>query len=149
MANAIAQGRGGAGEIKIFNTEGTESRAEGHGGTTLKAAAYEVDDFQAVTVFKRDLGPGLARSDFVVEFDGDPVGLHVQRFDERGQGEGAGIGECAGVAVDVEGHRGGSLVVVAVITVVVVVIMIERGLKFENRAESHLSRRLRRSGVAR
>jgi hypothetical protein len=52
-----------------------------------RAAADEVDDFQAVAVFEDSLRPAVARGDFAVEFDGDAVGFHGEGFDQSRQGE--------------------------------------------------------------
>ncbi len=71
------------------------------------AAADEVDYFQAVAIFQDGLRPAVARGDFAVEFDGDAVGLHVERFDQSYEGElgwRRGVWEGAGFSVDVEIH---------------------------------------------
>jgi hypothetical protein len=70
-------------------------------------AAYEVDDFQAVTVLQDGLRPAVTGDDVAVEFDGDAVGLHVEGFDQSGEGERGwrrGIWEGAGFAVDLQVH---------------------------------------------
>ena len=54
------------------------------------AAAYEVDDFQFVSVVERGLGPLIAGDDVAVEFDGEAIGLHAEGLDQGGQGCGLG-----------------------------------------------------------
>jgi hypothetical protein len=77
------------------------------------APADEVDDFEVVSVFEDGLGPTVTGGDFAVEFDGDAVGLHIEGFDEKREGElggGGGFCEGAGVSVDVQLHGGTNLV---------------------------------------
>jgi hypothetical protein len=54
---------------------------------TLSAAANELNDFQTVAVFKKGLRPAAAGGDFAVEFYGDAVRFHVERFDQCRQRE--------------------------------------------------------------
>jgi hypothetical protein len=76
-------------------------------GLRWPAAAYEVDDFEAVAVFQQGFGPAVAGDDGAVEFDGDAVGLHGEGFDQGCEGEWGGrrgVWEGAGFVVDVEVH---------------------------------------------
>jgi hypothetical protein len=59
-----------------------------------------VDDFEAVSVFERRLGPAVAGDDVAVKFDGDAIGLHLQGFDEGRESLRGGGGECAFFAID-------------------------------------------------
>lgn len=61
------------------------------------SAAYEVHDFQFVSIFQVRLRPAVAGNDFAVEFDGDPVWLHAELSDQCAQS----LRRCrAGLAVD-------------------------------------------------
>jgi len=51
------------------------------GSWTGTAAADEVDDFQAVSIFEQRFRPAVAGDDVTVEFHRDAVGLHFQRLD--------------------------------------------------------------------
>ena len=52
----------------------------------LESAAYEVDDFQLVSVPQRRLRPIGAGDDFAVQFHGDTIGFHSELLHERGDG---------------------------------------------------------------
>ena len=72
-----------------------------------RAAAYEVDDYQAVAVFQWRLGPAVTGDYFAVEFYGYAIGLHVQGFDQGGEGKGTLDGRCGGgvlFSIDVQFH---------------------------------------------
>jgi len=73
----------------------------------LAAAADEVDNFQAVSIFEQCFGPAVARDDVVVEFDGYAVGLHGERFDQGCECElgRRGVREGPGFSVNVQIHR--------------------------------------------
>jgi hypothetical protein len=71
------------------------------------SATHEVDDFEAVAIFERDLRPAVPRSDFAVELNGNAVGFHIQRFDQGRESEVGwrhGIRERALFSIDVEFH---------------------------------------------
>jgi len=79
------------------------------GGKGAAAAAYEVDDFEAVAVFELRFGPALSRDDVAVEFDRDAVGLHVEGFDqdcEREETAALRGGEGAFFSIDLQFHHG-------------------------------------------
>ncbi|MCU1300078.1 MAG: hypothetical protein JWQ87_362 [Candidatus Sulfotelmatobacter sp.] len=76
-------------------------------GAATGAAADKVDDFEAVAVFQRGLGPAVAGDDVAVEFNRDAVGLHAERFDQRSEREvvrADGIGKGTLVSVNVQSH---------------------------------------------
>jgi hypothetical protein len=78
-------------------------------GASRQSAADEVDDFEAVAVFERDLGPAVAGGNIAIELDGDAVGLHVEGFNQGGKcefGGGHGVREGALFSVDVKVHYG-------------------------------------------
>jgi hypothetical protein len=66
-----------------------------------------MDYFQSVAVVQQRFGPAVAGDDVAVEFDGDAIGLHAERFDQGCEGElGARrIREGAGFAIDMKIHR--------------------------------------------
>jgi hypothetical protein len=72
------------------------------------AAPDEVDDFEVIAVFQDGLSPTVARGDFAIEFNGDAVGLHIERFDQRRERELGGrrrVLEGAGFSVYVQFHQ--------------------------------------------
>lgn len=77
-----------------FRTEEAESGA---------AAADKVDDLEAVTLGEKRGGPAVAGDNVAVEFDGDPVRLHAELFDQGGQGE-ALAGKLPLFAIDEQTH---------------------------------------------
>ena len=74
-------------------------------GQVRRAAAYEVDYFQAVVFLQLGLGPAVSWNYFAVEFYGHAVGLHVEGFDQGRQG-GRGVCEGAGFSVNVQCDQG-------------------------------------------
>jgi hypothetical protein len=73
--------------------------------TSTRAAAYEVDYFEAVAVIEQRFRPAISRNDFAVEFDSDAVGLHGQGFDQGYERElRRNVREGAGFSVDVKIH---------------------------------------------
>jgi hypothetical protein len=62
-----------------------------------------VDYFEPVAVFEDGLGPGATGGNFAIEFDGDPILLHVERFDQGREGKwGRGrIRDGMGFSIDV------------------------------------------------
>ena len=71
------------------------------GRQTCRSAAYEVDDFETITIVQHSLLPSIARDDFAVQFYSYAVGLHAERFDEGAQGFG---GRGLGFAIDCQVH---------------------------------------------
>jgi|SRR5580700_1051732 len=70
-----------------------------------RAAADEVNDLEAISIFQQSLGPALAGNNFAVEFHGDAIGLHAQDFHKRCQGERRrNVAELAFVSVEVKLH---------------------------------------------
>jgi len=51
----------------------------------VPAAPDEMHDLEAVAVSEGSLCPLRPRNDIAVEFHGDPVGLHSELLDERGE----------------------------------------------------------------
>src|SRR5579863_1205673 len=72
-----------------------------------KAAADEVDDFEAVTFVERSFRPAVARHDVAIQLNSHAVRLHAEGFDQRRQGEGRlSFAESAFVPVEVKFHFG-------------------------------------------
>jgi hypothetical protein len=62
-----------------------------------------VDDLKFVAIVERSLSPAIPRHDVSIQFDGDAVGLHAERFHEGGEGGNRGI-EYSFFSVNVESH---------------------------------------------
>lgn len=52
-----------------------------------RPAAYKVDDFQLITLVQLGFRPTVARSNFLVEFDGYAIGFDAKGLDKLGDGE--------------------------------------------------------------
>jgi hypothetical protein len=66
------------------------------------AAAYEVDDLQAISLSEGGFCPMLAGNDVSVQFDGYSIRFHSQLVDKTGERERRG--KIAGFAIDVQLH---------------------------------------------
>jgi hypothetical protein len=62
-----------------------------------------MDDFKFVTFFKWSFGPTVARNNISIEFDGNPIGLHAERFDQSRKVQNWGV-ERAFFPIDLESH---------------------------------------------
>ena len=47
------------------------------GRQTCRSAAYEVDDFETITIVQHSLMPSIARDNLAIQFDRYPVRLHA------------------------------------------------------------------------
>jgi len=71
----------------------------------MGAPADEMNNFQTVAIVKPSLGPAIARYDLAIQFHGDAIGFHAQRFNQRRKGKwGRLLAEIALFPVDVEFH---------------------------------------------
>ena len=74
------------------------------GGEASPTAAYELHDFQVVTIIQNGGGPAVAGDDIAVQLHRHPIGLHSEEIYKGGEGEGSGRVEGAFFAIDVKFH---------------------------------------------
>jgi hypothetical protein len=75
------------------------------GGEASPTAAYELHDFQVVTIIQNGGGPAVAGDDIAVQLHRNPIGLHSEEIYKGGKGKwGLGV-ERARFAIDVKFHR--------------------------------------------
>jgi hypothetical protein len=70
----------------------------------LRTTADKVDEFESVSLMEAGVCPAVSGNNVAIQFNGDAIGLHAERFDESGQGQNLGI-ESSFLSIDVEFHN--------------------------------------------
>jgi hypothetical protein len=70
----------------------------------VRTSTHEMDDLETIALVEDRLRPTVAGNDIAIQFDGDPVELHAEGFDERGECEAIGGFEGLFFPIDVEFH---------------------------------------------